>query len=115
MGPEGNILLNSPFSSFQQSLTHSAMWIYKEAKYTYCKPASTQRTDDINFLANLQSRINCPLLQIYFLNTNTNTNTNTNKLSVVCVYLKLRDLKTHLLHSPNRHPLNTSEIVCFDK
>ena len=27
MGPEGNILVNSPISTFQQGLTHSAMLI----------------------------------------------------------------------------------------
>ena len=26
MGPEGNIFLNSPISTFQQGLTHSAMY-----------------------------------------------------------------------------------------
>ena len=26
MGPEGIILVNSPITTFQQSLTHSALW-----------------------------------------------------------------------------------------
>ena len=30
MGPEGNILVNSPISTFQQGLTHSAMYVAVE-------------------------------------------------------------------------------------
>ena len=32
MGPEGNILVNSPITTFQQSLTHSAMGLQKISK-----------------------------------------------------------------------------------
>ena len=58
MGPEGNILVISPISTFQQGLTHSAMLTKADQgrpEQTKCRPRQTKALFDILFKAD-QSR-----------------------------------------------------------
>ena len=45
MGPEGIILVNSPITTFQQSLTHSALMTHEDFRFRYLMTKKVAKID----------------------------------------------------------------------
>ena len=86
MGPEGNIFINSPISTFQQGLTHSAMYVLSQKpeqaplqlvdQLPWPVTTSTSAAEDIvvpmitsTFLLSYNSRTPGQNLSIFRINT----------------------------------------------